>query len=320
MEEERILTPDPVARKNLAALSERLSRGAEERISELSALVKEAVHDLLADGEGQLSVYDMITAFADAFRTDGGENTVHTQCASFNRARVGRFLRALGSYDRAVLADLLTEELCRVGTSVREEDFLLCAEHKPWVAYVRNSLSDEAYEVFSEELTDPHVRYVASFREAVTLLKNGEVGYCLLPLEEKGMRLPTVEQLLYHNDLRIASVTPVFGFDGDADLTYALVSLTVRPAAYVAEDDRYLEIRVPKEAISSLGELLLSAGTFGDSVYRINTMTFDGAGGKQVFYDVVFRNTGASFTSLLAFFTLFVPEFTPVGLYKNLES
>ena len=224
------------------------------------------------------------------------------------------------AYDRAVFSALLLEKLGERGIFPTESDFLSTREAPETFTYVKNAYADEAYEVFSSEFSDPRVKYSRTFAEAVKSVLDGEVGYCLLPLAEKGgVRLSSVTELLAGNDLKIASVTPVFGFSGDAELWYALVARGFRVPKVAAEDDRYLEIRCSEEDGDTLAALLCASRVFCASLYRVHTVTRRPAEENGFYYTVVFRTEGKSFVGLLTYLTLYTETYVPVGLYKNLE-
>ncbi len=224
------------------------------------------------------------------------------------------------AYDRAVFSALLLEKLGERGIFPTESDFLPTREAPETFTYVKNAYADEAYEVFSSEFSDPRVKYSRTFAEAIKSVLDGEVGYCLLPLAEKGgVRLSSVTELLTGNDLKIASVTPVFGFSGDAELWYALVARGFRVPKVAAEDDRYLEIRCSEEDGDTLAALLCASRLFCASLYRVHTVTRHPAEENGFYYTVVFRTEGKSFVGLLTYLTLYTETYVPVGLYKNLE-
>ena len=185
-------------------------------------------------------------------------------------------------------------------------------------AYVRNSFSDEAYDVFSQDFIDPTVRYYKTFRDCARAVTAGDLTYCLLPLEEKGgVRLHTVSEIIFRNDFKINSVTPVFGQDGNADMKYALVSRGFTVPERNEDDDFYLEIRLGAD--SPLSEVLSAVDSFGMSIYRINTVTFDTEGEAETYFTVVIKDGVGSFAPILTYLALFLRDFVPVGIYKNLE-
>ena len=200
-----------------------------------------------------------------------------------------------------------------------EKDLLPTGEGTETFIYLRNALADEAYDVFSQDFTDPRVRYVASLTECARAVASGESRFCLLPLEERGgARLPTVAELIFHNDLKINAVTPVFGFDGTADLKYALLSSDFILPDCTADDDRYLEVRVNAHD-PIMSELFLTVGYFGHTLYRTDTVSFDSEGETGRYFSLVIRDGGGGFDGLLVYLSLFAEDFSPVGIYKNLE-
>ena len=46
---------------------------------------------------------------------------------------------------------------------------------------------------------------------------------------------------------------------------------------------------------------------------------FDTEGESETYFSVVIRDSGNNFAGLLTYFTLFIGDFVPVGIYKNLE-
>lgn len=223
--------------------------------------------------------------------------------------------------DAALLVKLFLEKLSSLDIRLYEEDFAHTDDVPPIYAYVKNTLSDEAFDVITENLPDARVRYITSFAEGARLLLSGEVGYCLFPIEEKGgMRLPTVENLLKTKMLCIHRIVPVFGFDGLADLKYALVSRGVRVEPYREEDDRYFEFSFEEgEESPSLSELLSAIDLFGLTLYRIHSIASEGDE-KGNSYTLVVRSQGVDFLPLIIYLTLFFDTHRIIGIYKNLES
>ena len=102
-------------------------------------------------------------------------------------------------------------------------------------------------------------------------------------------------------------------------MKYALVSRGFTVPKRHKDDDGYLEIRLGADSDFALAEVLDAARYFGMSVYRVNTVTFDTEGESETYFSVVIRDSGNSFAGLLTYLTLFIRDFVPVGIYKNLE-
>lgn len=318
MKDEISFSPKNVSVSNLKKLDGDQKDSFELRISELSELAFSAADfftELFDDGLGIYEILAQISEGLDFPFEDYGRKALPE-----NEGRVVSFSRGIGALEKAIFSELLFSEMKRRGKPYGETDFLPKSETEETFVYVKNMLSDEAYDVFSQEFSDPRVRYAASFKEALAMVDSGEVGYSILPLEEKGGdRLSGISAMLFAHDLKIVSVTPVFGPDGVADVKYALISSSYRVPEIEFDDDRYLELRISADTGLSVAELMLAAENFGISVYRINTASFGTEDGEKQYYSIVFKGTGIDFSPVLTFLTLFASSFTPIGIYKNLE-
>ena len=305
--------------KNLISLSKEQSRLMERRICELHELCDFMISRVDTLFEGEADIYSLLSILSEEDIISRGH--IHNEVLESNTVCLEKHLNSLMVNDKSILCQMLNERLGSIGRPPKESDFLKEMPIKETLCYVKNPLSDEAYDVFSEQFNDPHLVYVNTLRDAARSVIDGAVGFCLLPLEESGgVRIHTVEELIYKNDLKISALTPVFGFDGTAGMKYALVSRYFKHEPHTDTDDRYLEIRLPTNDNISLAELLSVSEFYGHSLYRVNTTIFDNDDGStNEFYSIVFRNDGCDFTLLLLYLTLFTDSFNAVGIYKNLE-
>ena len=319
MIEDGLLHITDVNRENFVKISEKQAELTERRISEISEVVyfiADSIEQLFSDGidiSGALSVIaDWISfEFCDSERLD---------VIRENKNRVDAIMRSVMVHDSSTFCELLLEELRNRSYDINERSFLPYKKYSDTVVFVKNPYSDEAYDVFSQELKDPHMRYVGALKDVVRCLNDDKTLCGLLPLEEHGgVRLPSVTEMIYRNNLKINSVTPVFGLDGCADMRFALVSHYFVVPVLNDADDRYLEIRIEKENDLSLSDLLLAADQYGIGIYRLNTLSFDTEDGPKSYYSIVFRDNGREFTALLVYLTVFSSDFVPIGMYKNLE-
>ncbi len=299
---------------NLSRLSGEESIIGEQRLIELEDIaVSLADISVRMRSEG-LDAYELLSYLSGGilFGDYQPSDVTTEENASFIRKK----LDTLARIDKAMLSELYARELKARG-GLKLEDFLPSRPLSEEFTYVRNSLSDEAYDVFCENFTDPRVRYSATFRDCATAVCEGRASYCLLPLEERGgVRLPTVSEIIYRNDFKINSVTPVFGPDGTADMKYALLSRSFTVPPRRSEDDRYLEIRI---GVDSSADLFFAVEYFGMSIYRVNTFTIDNGGESDSYISAVIREGDTDFIALFTYLTLFTEDFVPVGIYKNLE-
>lgn len=303
--------------KNLSRIAKEQAVLTERRILELYDVTASALATSAAYASDGLTAYEILSAIdtdtplSDYCEGDGTPDEVSEPLA--------RTLSALPAIDRIVFSDLYSVGAEKEGIPVTESDLLPTADGDETFIYLRNSLADEAYDVFSQDFRDARVKYATTLAECARAVENGESRFCLLPFEERGgSRLPTVSEIIYRHDLKVNAVTPVFGFDGTADLKYALLSQDFIIPECTEDDDRYLEVRLPALA-PIMSELFLAVSYFGHTLYRTDTVCFNTEGEASRFFSLVIRDGGCGFGGLLVYLSLFAEDFTPVGIYKNLE-
>ncbi len=309
-----VFSPESVTLDNLSVLTDSGARLTERRACEIAELADSAVRFSLELASSGMGIYEILSLLSD-----GLDGVVSGESPS-DLALSGAYGSFVSAFDRAELATLLVSRLRLTGITIEVADMLPEVSGDERIVYVKNALADEAYDVLTEDFTDPRVSYAGSFGDAVDAVVSGDATYCLLPLEERGgTRLSLISELIFRHELRICSITPVFGYEGNADMKYALMSLGYSVPELSPDDDGYLEIRIRAEESGNLVELLSVASYLGVSVYRINTLTFDTEGATDSFHEIVFRSDKGDFTQLLVYLTLFSSAFIPIGMYKNLE-
>ena len=302
---------------NIASFSKEMSLVEEQRICEIAEIARSSVifsKDLLDDG---MSWSDVLCILGSSLLLDG----INSNESSLNEnlRRLDKFNETALSLDKSVFCALFLEYCDEFGLSVTEGRFLGKKPLSERFVYVKNLYSDEAYDVFSQDFLNPTLTYASSFKDALRMIFDNNATYCLLPIEERGARIPSVDELIFRGDYKINAVIPVFGFDGSADLKYAMVSKNLYPTASESDDDKYFEFKIPVDSDLNISEVMLCAEELGCSVYRINTQCFDTEEGKKAYFSVVLKDTGEDFSKLFIYLTLFAPEHIPVGIYKNLE-
>lgn len=303
---------------NLDELSLLSSVLSEKRICELYELAEFSsglIEEMLSDGFG---IYEALSLISQELSDRVPQ--IHENHLPENLEMLTSYSKAFSAFDKASFSKLLLKGLRLRGISLSEKDFFEKEVRKESIAYVKNQLASEAYDVFSEAFSEPRLRYANDLREAVNLVLTGEVGYAILPLEEKGgARLSSITEILFNSELKINSVTPVFGALGNADMKYALVSPTVSVPTREIGDDRYLELRIAGENTHKFSELVSAAESLGTELYRVNTLNFSTEDGTLPYFSLVLKTEAGDFTEMLIYLTLFVSDYTSVGIYKNLE-
>lgn len=318
MNDIEVFEPFDASFSNLGKISVSQGEAFEMHICELALIadcLSKKASGLLDEGINIYEVFAMISESVSFDAPGFAEDTLPE-----NRDAIGYFMSNVSLLDKAMLSKLLIDKLRDSGRAVSESDFLESLHPQETFTYVKNALADEAYDVFSQDFSDPRLSYAQSFKDACRMVAEGDVGYCILPFEERGgIRIPGIASIIASFDLKIVSVTPVFGFEGNADVKYALFSRTFKISEHKPEDDRYLEILTSFDESLTVAKLLCVAELFGISVYRINTIDTVIDGEETTSFSIVLRDDGNDFTPFLAFLALFAEEYTPVGFYTNLE-
>ena len=303
---------------NLKSLALEFSSLSERRILELYDLAGSFASAVLGQMSMGLSLFESLSMCVELPLSE--DYPIHTNRLNENEGRIGLMLSLLRDEDRVIFASLLYDELRGLGVEISERDFLPQDISSEVVAYVRNALSDEAYDVLSQTMADPRVSYRTGLKECAAAVANGECGYALLPLEERGgVRLPTVSELLRKYDLKINAITPVFGPAADADLKYALVASHFCIPSISEDDDLYLELRIASSEVE-LTRILSACRLFGHALFRMNSTLVYEDGESIPYFNLVLRDNGrGGFGRLLLYLAIFSEDHVTEGIYKNLE-
>lgn len=316
MEKYGVFDISNVSISNLNAIAKDESKEFEMRLCELSFFAENTamqIKNLISEG---MSVTDALALLSSEITFSEGD--IDSGVIDESERSVRAFLGMIALQDRANFAVLLRQKLSNIGVDVSERDFLTEIITDETFVYVKSALADEAFDVFSQEYDDPRIVYAENFKKACFDVADKRTGYCILPFEERSsVRIPSIAKLVSDLDLKIVAITPVFGFEGNADMKYALISRSFKIPERDELTDRYFEITVPKSALS-LHELLCASEIFGDSVYKIET-SLVGDDVENSFYTIIFKDGGESFVDLLVYLSLFAEEYVPTGIYKNIE-
>jgi hypothetical protein len=282
---------------NLCELSKSQNRLSELRACELDELAYELSREFSKMREDDYGIYEILSYFGEILENIG-----------------------LLPNDKAELCRRLLSKLSELNINLTEGHFLSSEHSNGRMAYVKSSIADEAYDVFASGVSHARLTYVDGINEAVLSVLSGECEYCILPFEEKGgVRVSSVMEQIFRNDLKINRVTPVFGPLGNLDMKYALLSKSFTLPKSEKDDDRYLEIRLRTDASLPIFELIMAAESFDAQLYRINTVRYTDEDGDADYCILVFKSFSENYVTLLMYLTVFAGAYTPVGIYKNLE-
>ena len=304
---------------NLSEIRQRAAGAEESAISELAELAyiaSLAAFDMIEDGAG---VLDVLSYFSESLASSFAESDRIPDAIPENIGRIKNLLSTLSELDKVIFTELFLEKIKALGIFVDESVLLEGAEPDETVTYVKSALADEAYDVFSQSMKYPRVAYSADLKQACLAVREDKAGYCILPVFEKGSsRIPGISALLFSSDLKLVSVSPVFGMTGDADVVYGLASRGFSIPRVNPGDDRYFEILLPKDA-SRLFGIFLAAKAMKTEIYGISSQSFDTEEGRADYYSITLKRVGVDFSDFIAYLILFMPDFLPTGLYLNFE-
>ncbi len=277
-------------------------------LSELAKLASRTALSMIESGLMPAEALMGLSSFLPTYTTDFGEESSLSENPK-------HLLRAMSFCDRVAFIELLLLRLSELSMPIELRDFFPEEERDYTVTYMKGALADEAFDLFSEYIKDSTVAYCESIREGAYALSDGKVSFLILPLEERGgARIPTVASLIDRLSLKIAAVTPVYGFMGDADMKYALLSTSFIIPKLSPDDDLYVELSISD--ISRLSELLFALESYSHEVYRL--FSAEGGEGKGGVTLILRASTGGVIP-LICYLTVFICDFSLVGIYKNLE-
>ncbi len=317
MYEENTFELNKTAISNLEGILRDMGKLHEQAVCEISFAAEALAADAISLIDNGMTVNELVSfiseeiCFPSVLPSEGAPRLTDDNLRGF--------LSQSSNLNRVIFASLFKQRLSELGVNVSEGDYLPSSESEETFTFVKNSLSDEAFDVFSQEFSDPRIIYADSFKDACRRVADGKVGYCILPFEEKGgARINSICELIASSDLKIVAITPVFGLEGNADMKYALVGRGFVIPESDEATDRYLEIDIVRNSSVSMGELISAAEYLGISVYSIDTSLRADADGDFT-YTVIFKDSNRTFVNLLTYLNLFAGTYSPVGIYKNIE-
>lgn len=317
MYEENTFELNKTAISNLEGILRDMGKLHEQAVCEISFAAEALAADAISLIDNGMTVNELVSFLSEEIRFPSVLPREGVPRLTDDNLR--GFLFQSSNLNRVIFASLFNKRLAELGINVSEGDYLPSSESEETFTFVKNLLSDEAFDVFSQEFSDPRIVYADSFKEACQRVSDGRVGYCILPFEEKGgARINSICELIASNDLKIVAITPVFGLEGNADMKYALVGRGFVIPECDEVTDRYLEIDIVRNSSVTMGEVISAAEYLGISVYSIDTSVRDAAE-SDFTYTVIFKDSNRTFTDFLTYLNLFAGNYSPVGIYKNIE-
>jgi len=188
------------------------------------------------------------------------------------------------------------------------------------IAYLKNSLTDIAFETFSPLLNDARVMYGDSFTDICESVYYSRVPYCILPLEnsEDG-RLTGFGNMIRKYELKIVLTCSVES-SGGRTTKFALLKRdteTINCPENICEGS-YLELGFNFGHNNKLHRVIEAAVYFGYELNKIDSFPVYYSD-KEYYFDVVFKGNG-DHERFIGWLELEVPRYEILGAYKHIKS
>ncbi|MCL2518481.1 MAG: hypothetical protein FWF15_07970 [Oscillospiraceae bacterium] len=182
------------------------------------------------------------------------------------------------------------------------------------IAYLRNSYTDTAYEIFSREIEDATVTYCADFNAVCEDVYYSRSGMCILPTENStDGNLMRFRNLIKKYDLKIVMTCAVEAAQ-ESVTKFALLKKNVEYIKMKKKHPLYFEISAVTE---NLRRLLSAAENYGFKLYKIDSVPISYSE-SEYSYDIIFSSDNGELFPFICYLFLELPQFNPMGIYTHL--
>lgn len=182
------------------------------------------------------------------------------------------------------------------------------------IAFVRNRHNERAYKHFSEIVIGAKPSYVLDFSEACDLVYNGEVSYCILPIESSTSgRLSSFYAMMDRYELKICAMFELENEDTAESVRYALAGRSL-PRPIAKSQSCAIEFSLTREDGTNLAELLSATALLGATPLRVDFLPLEY---DNSFYRIflTLRTSAKNASALGLYLSLCHPNHTPIGFY-----
>jgi hypothetical protein len=190
------------------------------------------------------------------------------------------------------------------------------------IAYIRNRYNDEAYEKFSEFI--PHAKQVlySDFEDCCEAIASGECEFTILPLEDSSDgKMFGFYSLLDRYGLKITLVCNVEREDNSKNIKYALAARSFNDE-YLEKTKKDLvrtfEFTLTQNPSTNIVDLYTAVALAGATENRVSSVCLPYGDNMARFYHTVSINKKTSFLPFLLFLSLEFPDYTPIGIYREI--
>ncbi len=200
---------------------------------------------------------------------------------------------------------ILCRAIAEKAGDIRERIPLVAAKRRCRLSYVKNPLSDLAYDSFSMFFDKAAVSYAEDFISAIEDVYHSVVDYVVLPVySEKGGRLKSFCDLADKYELKKVMTCRVYSNTDDTETEFALFSKSCERVTGNRRKDVFFELSLPDTDILSVMEYVRAAGC---AVTWINTAE-DRA-------DICLEIPEGEITALYIYLMMCLPDHEIKGIY-----
>lgn len=191
------------------------------------------------------------------------------------------------------------------------------------IAYLRNSYTDTAYDIFGRQLDEPTVMYSLDFNNVCEDVYYGRANLCILPIQNSTEgNLVSFRNLINKYDLKTV-MTCLVDTAYNNYTKFALLKKnieTIRMKSHNVRYDNFFEFNITLSDATNLASLLKAAEGYNLRLNKIDSMPVSYSE-SEYSYDIVMALNESDFDlmCLICYLYLEMPQFTPAGLYKHIH-
>lgn len=198
-------------------------------------------------------------------------------------------------------------------------DFLLDDKNVSYsgrIAYLKNTLSDKAYKLFSKHLALYEPSPVPDFNSACEAVYDGKADYCILPIENStDGRLGGFYNLISKYELFICFAADIMSNDGNVRTRFALCKKNTSVFQSSKKDPLwYTELLIRPNGENTMADILFYADFFGVQTLKTDCTPSDYSDREYNMY-VTFISNEKQLVKLLMFFAIEQIGYSAIGIY-----
>lgn len=192
------------------------------------------------------------------------------------------------------------------------------------IAYLRSPYSDTAFRIFSGVIKNPSVSYPRDFAGVCEEVYYGRCRYCILPVEtsDEGT-LSGFRKLVAKYELCPVLSCSVSTGGGTQTTRFSLFAKNIERISDTAPENaeygrEIFSFRLDAPAPDSLHKTMNALRAYGLHLQTLNSYPVAWDEGRYSFEFSAVCN-GGELDAMLLYLTLEIPEYTPIGLYMQVE-